>query len=68
MAACFSMSAALGYQNSDWECKEREVNPACKKTAYSLEVFTYPLQLRVNPPHPQSLITGPCNQLVVLRT
>lgn len=63
------MSAALGYQRSDWEYKKREVNPACK-TVYSprAEVFTYPLQLRVNPPHAQSLITGPRNQLVVFRT
>ena len=27
-----AVSAALGYQRSDWECKEREVNPACQKT------------------------------------
>lgn len=65
-----AVSAALGYQTSDWEHKEREVNPACKKTVYSsrAKVLTYPLQLRVNPPHPQSLITGPRNQLVVFRT
>lgn len=64
------MSAALGYHRSYWEYKEREVNPACKKTVYSprAEVFTYPLQLRVNSPHAQSLITRPCNQLVVFRT
>lgn len=65
-----AVSAARECQRSDWECKEREVNPACKKTVYSsrAKVFTYPLQLRVNPPHPQSLITGPRNQLVVFRT
>lgn len=27
-----SVSAALSYQRHDWECKEGEVNPACKKT------------------------------------
>lgn len=27
-----AVSAALGFQRSDWECKEGEVKPACKKT------------------------------------
>lgn len=69
VAGC-SASAALGRQRSDWERKEGEVNPACRKTASSLrvQVLTYPLQLRVNPPHPQGLIAGPRNQLVVFRT
>lgn len=62
-----AVSEALGYQRSDWECKEGEVNPAHKKTAYCsrASVFTYPLELRVDPPHAQGLIPGPRNQLVI---
>lgn len=37
VAGC-SASAALGCQRSDWERKEGEVNPACRKTASSLRV------------------------------
>lgn len=64
-----SVSTALWYQRSDWEGKEGEVNPACKKTIYSprARAFTYPLQLRVNPPHAQGLIPWPRNQLVIFR-